>query len=99
VLRTDEDTRAVARYILENPVRAGLVMHPSEYPHLGSDVWTLKELLGSLTLMPGPKDPAYSRCRVARSARAVVPLGLARRVLWTRRCVGGLTITRSPARR
>jgi REP element-mobilizing transposase RayT len=48
VLRADQYSHHVARYILENPVRAGLVCHPREYPHLGSDVWTLDELLGSI---------------------------------------------------
>jgi len=33
VLREDETSRIVARYILANPVRAGIVTHPSEYPH------------------------------------------------------------------
>ena len=45
VLRASEDTRAIVRYILENPVRSGLVRHPLEYPHIGSDVWRVEELL------------------------------------------------------
>jgi REP-associated tyrosine transposase len=48
VLRTEDDSIAVARYILENPVRAGLVRSPADYPLLGSDVWSLQELLGSI---------------------------------------------------
>jgi len=32
-------------YILANPVRAGLVSHPSEYPYLGSSRYSIKELL------------------------------------------------------
>ena len=48
VMRADEDTFTVARYILENPVRAGLVRHIQEYPFAGSDVFTLEELLESL---------------------------------------------------
>jgi putative transposase len=44
ILRKDEDLKSVARYILENPVRAGLVRAPTEYPYLGSEVWTLAEL-------------------------------------------------------
>ena len=48
VLRADEDAREVARYIIENPVRAGLVTTPFQYPHLGSDVWTLNELIDSV---------------------------------------------------
>ena len=31
--------------ILANPVRAGLVSHPSEYPYLGSCRYSIKELL------------------------------------------------------
>ena len=49
VLRAEEDARGVARYILDNPVRAGLVNHPSHYPFLGSGVWDLKELLSGIT--------------------------------------------------
>ena len=45
VLRDEEDTRGVARYVLENPVRAGLVLSPSEYPYLGSDVRPLEQIL------------------------------------------------------
>ncbi|MGQ9572533.1 MAG: REP-associated tyrosine transposase [Dehalococcoidia bacterium] len=35
VLRRDEDLLAVARYIWDNPVRAGLVQDGSEYPFSG----------------------------------------------------------------
>jgi REP element-mobilizing transposase RayT len=45
VLREEEDSRHVARYILENPVRARLVSWPAAYPYLGSGVWTVEELL------------------------------------------------------
>jgi REP element-mobilizing transposase RayT len=48
VLRAGDDARAVARYILENPVRAGLVKTPADYTLLGSGVWTLSELLESV---------------------------------------------------
>jgi len=36
VLRDDEATLVVVRYILENPVRRGLVEHFTDYPNLGS---------------------------------------------------------------
>lgn len=36
ILRTDEDTLQTARYILENPVRKGLVGDLANYPHSGS---------------------------------------------------------------
>ena len=48
VLRPTDDAKAVARYIIENPVRAGLVRAPGEYPYLGSDVWRLEELIDSV---------------------------------------------------
>ena len=48
VLRPADDAKAVARYIISNPVRAGLVHRPSEYPHVGSDVWSLEEMIDSV---------------------------------------------------
>lgn len=45
VLRGDESTFAVARYILENPIRAGITRELGEYPHAGSAVWTLEEMV------------------------------------------------------
>ncbi len=39
VLRADEDTLDVARYIARNPVRAGLVEAARDYPFTGSFVW------------------------------------------------------------
>jgi putative transposase len=44
ILRSDEATLTVVRYILENPIRAGLAKSIQEYPHLGSDRYTLEEL-------------------------------------------------------
>jgi putative transposase len=49
VLREDEDTLGVARYILENPVRAGICRDPRGYPLLGSATMHIRDLLGSLT--------------------------------------------------
>jgi len=48
VLRPADDAKAVARYIVSNPVRAGLVRVPLDYPYVGSDVWTLEELIDSV---------------------------------------------------
>jgi len=45
VLREDDDPRAVARYILENPVRSGLIGEPGGYPFSGSSVSTLVDLI------------------------------------------------------
>ena len=48
VLREDDDARDLAKYIVNNPVRAGLVDAPADYPFSGSDVWKMTELLESL---------------------------------------------------
>ena len=45
VLRREEQTLVVARYILDNPVRAGLVDHVEEYPFLGSAVSTVAAIM------------------------------------------------------
>jgi putative transposase len=44
VLRDDEATLAVARYVLENPVRAGLAKELGKWPHAGSAVYSWPEL-------------------------------------------------------
>jgi len=44
VLRDDEATEAVARYTLENPIRAGLTRGLGEYPFAGSDLYDLQAL-------------------------------------------------------
>jgi REP element-mobilizing transposase RayT len=48
VLRPEEDPKAFARYIIQNPVRAGLVKSPFDYPLSGSMRWTMQELIDSL---------------------------------------------------
>jgi putative transposase len=45
VLRAQESTRAVVAYVLENPVRAGLVTSVHEYPHLMSSMYATEELI------------------------------------------------------
>jgi putative transposase len=45
VLRDEEATLTVARYILENPVRAGLAKALGEWRHAGSSVYTWPELM------------------------------------------------------
>jgi putative transposase len=44
VLRDEEDTRRAVRYVLENPVRKGLVRTFEEYAFAGSDVFSAQEL-------------------------------------------------------
>jgi hypothetical protein len=51
VLREEDDTRTVARYLLDNPVRAGIVAEPRSYPFLGSMVMDLSDLLESVRKM------------------------------------------------
>jgi putative transposase len=47
VLRDDETTVEVVKYILANPVRAGLAATVQEYPFVGSLAYELKELINS----------------------------------------------------
>jgi putative transposase len=44
VLRDGDDTRAVVRYLLENPVRAGLVKDAADYRWSGSSSYSFAEL-------------------------------------------------------
>jgi putative transposase len=44
VLRNDEASPSVVRYILENPIRAGLAKEIGEYPFAGSGVYDLASL-------------------------------------------------------
>jgi putative transposase len=52
VLRNDEATLPVARYIVENPVRARLVASPAEYPFAGSQIYSLSEILEAVGGVP-----------------------------------------------
>ena len=45
VLRAEETHLAVARYVLMNPVRAGLAASPEEYPLCGSGIYTVTLIL------------------------------------------------------
>ncbi|NOT27609.1 MAG: transposase [Acidobacteria bacterium] len=49
-LRSDESAFGVARYILENPIRAGLVTDVRDYPFLGSNVYTVDEILEAIQM-------------------------------------------------
>jgi len=49
-LRTDEATIDVVRYILENPVRAGLVDDVQKYAYLGSTKYQLAELIETVQM-------------------------------------------------
>jgi REP element-mobilizing transposase RayT len=45
ILRDDESTIDVMRYVLANPVRAGLVARVHDYPFIGSSGYTREQLL------------------------------------------------------
>jgi putative transposase len=53
VLRSDQSVLSVARYILENPVRARLVGRVQDYPFSGSSVYSLEQLLEAVQLPRG----------------------------------------------
>jgi putative transposase len=44
VLRDDEQATTAVKYVLENPVRKGLVRRFEDYPHSGSDTYTVEQL-------------------------------------------------------
>ncbi len=44
VVREEEDLLEVARYIILNPVRRGLVDNYKDYPFSGSQVWDIDKL-------------------------------------------------------
>jgi putative transposase len=45
VIRGDRELACTIGYIVANPVRAGLVSHPSLYPYLGSSLYSVADLL------------------------------------------------------
>jgi hypothetical protein len=45
MIRDDLELAFVVGYIMANPVRAGLVAHPSEHSYLGSQRYTVAEML------------------------------------------------------
>jgi putative transposase len=50
VLRDDEDILSIARYVIENPVRAKLVKEPAQYPLLGSSEYTIAQILDAVQM-------------------------------------------------
>jgi putative transposase len=52
VLRDDEAALSVAHYIIENPVRAGLVESPIDYPFLGTSEYTIGQILDAVCWQP-----------------------------------------------
>jgi REP-associated tyrosine transposase len=58
VLRQNEDPVRIAAYIINNPVRAGLVSSVFDYPYVGSSEHSLKELADA---EQGRPDYGYGR--------------------------------------
>ena len=52
VLRDDDAVLSVARYIIENPVRAGLVRSARDYPFLGAREYTIDQILEAACWQP-----------------------------------------------
>jgi REP element-mobilizing transposase RayT len=50
VLRSDEPEMTVIRYVVSNPVRAGLVQTPQEYPFWGSQIYSRDEILEAIRM-------------------------------------------------
>jgi putative transposase len=52
VVRNDEAMLGIARYILENPIRGGLVLRIEDYPFAGSFAYPLHEILEAVAMRP-----------------------------------------------
>jgi putative transposase len=59
VLRGEESTRAVAAYVLENPVRAGLAKTVYEYPYVLSSLCSREELIEFVYRSDGPAEAGH----------------------------------------
>ena len=55
VLRDEDDLLGIAAYIVANPMRAGLCGRVHDYPHLGSDRYTIDELCEAVQMAPTPR--------------------------------------------
>ncbi|MDP3716671.1 MAG: transposase [Acidobacteriota bacterium] len=51
-LRDDDSVIGIAAYVVANPVRAGLVRSPEQYPYLGSSRYSLTELMAAVQQRP-----------------------------------------------
>jgi hypothetical protein len=51
-LRDDDSVRGIASYIAWNPVRAGMVTRPEQYPLIGSGRFTVEELASVTPMKP-----------------------------------------------
>ena len=54
VLREEDPNEGVIRYLLMNPVRAGIVEDPRQYPYLGAEKYDVQTLLESACFWSPP---------------------------------------------
>jgi hypothetical protein len=71
VLRDDEKTVAVVRYILANPIRAGLATAIGGYPFAGSDVLSVQEICECLQSMRVPSAVTTNRSPTTKETAQV----------------------------
>jgi REP element-mobilizing transposase RayT len=45
IIRSEETTSTIVRYVLENPIRGGLASNVDEYPFIGSSEYTREQLI------------------------------------------------------
>jgi putative transposase len=64
ILRDDDPTEGVVRYIVENPIRAGIVDDAREYPLTGAAKYDINELLECAMLWTPPWKMPRARRRV-----------------------------------
>jgi putative transposase len=62
VLREEDDDAGVIAYIVNNPLRAGLVGSPQDYLYWGSLEWTREQILDFIADIP-EWEPPYGRQR------------------------------------
>jgi len=57
VLREEESKIGIASYIIHNPVRAGLCTSVLDYPFVGSQRYTIRELIDAVQIRPRRSRP------------------------------------------
>jgi putative transposase len=51
-IRSNEDIAEAVAYVIRNPVRAGIVNDPADYPHWGSQAYSREAILGFVGCYP-----------------------------------------------
>jgi putative transposase len=61
VLRDEDSVLAVVRYVLSNPIRAGLAREIGDYPFCGSDVYSMDEVRACAEMWDPSRPGAVTR--------------------------------------